>query len=313
MQDLNQLKNLEVILDGIRWVILRALTLNGPMTNIQLSKLRPQNRRGEVLSYHVNPRGQSGRKVFNLRSYQPVQKCLQHWEGKLWKRVLTGINDSNLWIPLEDRRRHLKDHENLQRLNNLAHELAVTDVYVALHPYRMVDSPKTPVLTEWSREPIGSEYNQVFYDASLQLFKHRCYLEVERGNHPVVPEGSKVSKEYWGKSLNHKLERYASFFGGLKIKPLLLITVEDYSTGMYDDDGTERLLESVIALVCRYPSLAPYTLVARQRDVVGNKDHTEGELHNDELGYPLGDSWTSPELDAVTSIEATLTRLLTSK
>jgi hypothetical protein len=133
----------------------------------------------------------------------------------------------------------------------------------------------------------------VYYDAYLKLFGHPCYLEVERGNHSILEANQQVSKEYYTKSLNHKLERYWTMFGQLPEKPLLLITVEDWYMGSYDPERTERLLADVVELASRH-RFKDQVLVARHRDVIGDREAIEGELHNETLGDPLGDVWLSP-------------------
>ena len=278
--------------------VLRASLLNRVMTAIQLSKIVPENKKGQVESYLVS---QKGKRLYFLRSYMKVHKTLTRWEGELWKRVKQRNNDSDLWIPLEDRRRAAKPHEDIFRTANLLHDLAVSDVYAVLYNHRFENG--TPVLTKWDREENSKEYEQVYYDARMSLFGHQCFLEVERGNHAILDQGQSVSKDYYTKSLNHKLERYWTMFGQLDTKPLLLITVEDWYTGSYDEERTEDLMEKVVELAGRH-KFRNQVLIARHRDVIGDREAIEGEIRNDVFGEPLNDVWVSPlNPDGFTSIQ----------
>jgi hypothetical protein len=218
---------------------------------------------------------------------------LNRWEDDLWKRIDQRNNDPDLWVLPEERRRAGKPHEDIFRTTNLLHDLGVTDFYCSLYPHNYEDGQA--LLTEWDRDKNSSQYLELYYDARLVLYGQEMFFEHERGNHAIVESGKKVSGDYYSKSLNKKLDNYVGFFDKHPFsKRLLLITVEDWSGGYYDNAGTEQYFGDVIALCARYP-IANRILVARHRDVIGDREHTDGEIHNEVLGDPLGDSWCSPE------------------
>jgi hypothetical protein len=258
------------------------------MTAIQLSKLKPQNRQGEVVSYLAN---QKGKKVYYLRSYINVNKMLNRWEDDLWKRIDQRNNDPDLWTLPEERRRAGKPHEDLFRTTNLLHDLGVADLYCSLYPHNYEDGQA--LLTEWDRDKTSPQFLELYYDARLLLYGQEMFFEHERGNHAILEKGKKVSGDYYSKSLNKKLDNYVAYFDKHPFsKRLLLITVEDWSGGYYDAKGTEEYLADVVSCCARYP-IAERILVARHRDVVGDREHTEGEIHNEVMGDPLGAVWLS--------------------
>ena len=170
------------------------------------------------------------------------------------------------------------------------HDLAVADVYAAFYPHQFEGGAR--LLTEWDRS--SELYMKLRYDARFRLKGRLYYLEVERGNHPIVANENEADPDYFSKSLNHKLDKYVGYFNGHRDEDAtLLITVEDWTGGSYDPHGTETLLNDAWNLVKRYHR-GRQILVAKHRDVVGDKDHTEGEIHNEELGDPLGEVWLSP-------------------
>lgn len=216
---------------------------------------------------------------------------LNRWDGDLWKKIPQRHNDPDVWIPVDLERRPSRANEDIFRTANLAHDLAVSDIYTALYPFRTEDG-KRP-LTAWDRDRETEAYRAVHYDAQFTLYGKACFLEVERGNHPIIKPDARVSKEYERKSLNHKLDAYFSYMGRFEKTPYLLITVEDWSGGFYDAHGTEGYLKDVVELIKSH-KFAPYILVARHRDIVGDRDEVETEIHNDELGDAFGHSWICP-------------------
>jgi hypothetical protein len=62
----------------------------------------------------------------------------------------------------------------------------------------------------------------------------------------------------------------------------------------YEHAESEQWVNDTIRFAKRY-KLGNQLLVACHRDVVGNKDHTSGELHNEVLGDPTGAVWNGPD------------------
>lgn len=219
-------------------------------------------------------------------------------EQGFWKCLKARNNDSDIWVDIELRKRQIKPNESESRIANLAHELAVGDVYCALFPHRY--SNGKPLLEYWDRDR-GNEVAQALkYDARLRLFGEEMFLEVERGNHPIVnPEkADKVAKSYYEDSVNFKIERYLKHFRETGFQPFtVLFTVEDWSTGSYDPVGSEEMFERYANLLGRFNSHHQEKitfLLARHRDIVGDKDHTPNEIHNEVLGDPFGHVWYDP-------------------
>jgi hypothetical protein len=292
-------------LTDLKSILLRALKLNGPMTAIQMSKLKPENRKGELPVYQPNPK----RKVFLLRSYMNVHKTLLRYKDKpgFWKVLPQRKNDADIWVDIELRKRQVKPNESEARIANLAHELAVADVYCALFPHRYSD--QKPILEYWDRDR-GNEVGQaVKYDARLRLFGREMFLEVERGNHPILsPEqAEKAGKSYYEDSLNYKIDRYLKHFKDTGYKPFtVLFTVEDWRLGSYDAEGTEELFEKYARCLAQFSTHHQDKvsfLLARHRDVVGDKDHIPAEIHNEVMGDPLGQVWYDPSQNAYQSLK----------
>src|SRR6476661_312563 len=172
----SNLNNLGAELTDLKSILLRALKLNGPMTAIQMSKLKPQNGKGEILTYQPNQK----RKVFLLRSYMNVHKMLKSHENKsgFWKVLKGRNNDADIWVDIDLRKRQIKPNESESRIANLAHELAVADVYCALFPHRYSDGK--PLLEYWDRDRGNDVHQTVKYDARLRLFGRDMFVEVER-------------------------------------------------------------------------------------------------------------------------------------
>jgi hypothetical protein len=208
--------------------------------------------------------------------------------------------------------RKMKNQEDPWKITNLEHELAVSEVYAILFPHQKEDS--TRLLEEWDRDRSNAIYMQTRYDARLKL-KGRCYyLEVERGNHdiyepeqhpdaPPVPgeKDIRVTRESWRKSLNNKIDNYIRYQEQSGERFQVLITVEDCSYGVYDKGATDKLLENTLRLLHRYQRGNMF-LVCLHRDLAGDRDQTEGEIHNELLGDPFGPIWFSPKLPESVSL-----------
>lgn len=278
------------------------------MTAIQLSKVYPwttSRATGEVgLHPYEAPRrpSQNGKRVFYLRSYINVNKILNDWEDSeenrkakkntlwkpLWQRLAYGdrTNHSDIWLPADARRKPIKKWEDQDRLKNLEHDLGVSDFYAVL--YACTENGK-PVMDEWDRS--SDLYNTIRYDARFKMFGYTFYYEHERGNHPILQPNAKVTTEYSLKSLNHKINKYAEHFRShAKEKPMLLMDFEICYGNDYDAGETNRWVTNALRLVAD-KGLEGSVLIAIHRDVVGNKDAVEGEIHNDAMGLPLGEVW----------------------
>ncbi len=220
-------------------------------------------------------------------------------------------NDSDVWIPFLSRRRQTRPNQDEARIANLAHELAVSDVYCVMFPHKYQNGNR--VLQHWDRDVDNETYTQVRYDAALSIDGKPMFLEVERGNHPILPafdkngDKPKFVESYYLNSLNFKIDRYVKYFQENGYKPFtVLITVEDWSMGVYDADRTVRLFTSVKELVSRYRREAHVTeitfAVALHRHVIGDKDHTPGEIHHEVMGDPFGKVWESPSHEGIVSL-----------
>ena len=171
--------------------------------------------------YQPNP----NRKVFLLyAAYGNVCRCNMPVHAELWKVLPARKNDSDIWIPMELRRRHTRANQDPARIANLAHELAIADVYAAMFPHASDDGKR--ILSFWERSLQNETYTATRYDASLVLFDQPFFLEVERGNHPIV--NGKVSNDYYQSSLNFKFERYIEYFKRTGKPFTVLVTVEDW-------------------------------------------------------------------------------------
>jgi hypothetical protein len=236
-----------------------------------------------------------------------VHKMLNRWNGVEWKRIDQRKNDADIWVPIDSRRRKSKPNEDEFRTTNLLHNLGVSDLYSVLYPHKLTDGQ--PVMTAWDRDENTSAFEDVHYDAQCLLFGQPFFIEYERGNHPIVPQSQRgtVKPEYYRKSLNHKIDRYDSYFRSHNDRRrYLLITVEDWSDGSYDAGGTIRLMDRILAMLATSPMADRY-LVAAHRSVIGDKDEVDGELHNEVLGDPFGDVWAvADDPDNYTSIQSLL-------
>jgi hypothetical protein len=194
---------------------------------------------------------------------------------------------------MDDRKRPAKPNQDVFHSTNLAHNLAVTDVYCAFAPHT---EDGESILTEWARQEDSALFRELYYDAFLKVYGQEGFLEVERGNHPVIAKDQrgKVSREYYSKSLNAKFDRYEEWFSQHPFaKRLLLIVVEDWSGGVYDPKGTDEWILDIVKLAAEY-KMSQRVLVSHYRDVCGDKDEVVGEIHNEALGNPFGEIWLCP-------------------
>lgn len=213
-----------------------------------------------------------------------------------WKRLKFNerTNKSDVWIPNDARRRPIKNHEDDDRVQGITHDLGVSEFYACLACIQYGDG--APVLTDWVRSnelymPNASA-SALRFDAAGILLKHKFKYERECGNHRIVAAGKEDVKDY-KKSLNHKLDVYNGY---LRNHPdeTLLVDFEVCYGDDYDDKETEEWVADTAKLMARF-KLGNRMLVASHRDLVGDKDHTENEIHNELLGDPLGKYWKSPD------------------
>jgi len=238
-----------------------------------------------------------------------VHKMLKSHENQpgFWKCLKNRNNDSDVWVDIDLRRRQIKPNESESRIANLSHELAVGDVYCALFPHRYQDGK--PLLEYWDRDRGNEVYQAVRYDARLRLFGRDFFLEVERVNHPIIDREKidKVARSYYEDSVNYKIERYLKHFRDSGYQPFtVLFTVDDWSNGSYDPQGTEEMFRKYANLLTQYDSHHQDKvtfLLARHRDVVGDKDHTPGEIHNEVMGDPFAQVWYDPSQNAYLSLK----------
>ena len=73
----------------------------------------------------------------------------------------------------------------------------------------------------------------------------------------------------------------------------LLIRVEKWLGRKRDPRGTDELFDQYLEFL-ETQGCKNQILLARNRDVSGDPDGTEGEIHHDDLGDPLGEVWYSP-------------------
>jgi hypothetical protein len=238
-----------------------------------------------------------------------VHKMLKSHENQqgFWKCLKNRNNDSDVWVDIDLRKRQIKPNESESRIANLAHELAIGDVYCALFPHKYQDGK--PLLEYWDRDRGNDVHQTVKYDARLKLFGRDMFLEVERGNHPVLsPEqAEKAGKSYYEDSVNYKIDRYLKHFKESGYKSFtVLFTIEDWRMGVYDPEGTEELFEKYAKLFAQFGTHREDKvtfLLARHRDIVGDKDHTPGEIHNEVMGDPFGQVWYDPAKNAAVSLK----------
>jgi hypothetical protein len=247
--------------------------------------------------------GQNGKPVWYLQSYLNTSKTLNEWEdtpannkrGKvpLWRRLgyYDRTNHSDIWLPTDARRRPLKPHEDQDRLKNLEHDLGVSSVYSVLAPIVLADGKEA--MTKWDRS--SDLYNTLRYDARFEMFGYTFFYEHERGNHPIIAPGKQTKQEYSLKSLNHKINNYVHHIRShMADNPVMLMDFEICSGLTYEPEATAEWIADTKELVARH-GMEHRILIASHRDVVGNKDGIEGEIHNELMGDPLGEVWHSPD------------------
>jgi len=233
------------------------------------------------------------------------------WENRdnYWKKIKHPDIHPDVWIPNAARRRTPQPYKTSHFNNQTGHDLGVGDIYCAFYPHKLENGDR--IFTDWNR---GRDdiYDQIGQDARAKVFAVWANIEHERGSHPILSKpSSEYTKDYWEGSLNYKLDRYAAYMG--RTDEPLLMTVEDWSTGSYDPEGTEAMFDEYLAFIGSY-KIARNILLAKHRDVCGDPDHTEGEIHHDDLGDPFGDVWYCPaEPQAPMSIQAFLRSKQTSK
>ncbi len=216
---------------------------------------------------------------------------MNRWEGKpgYWKRTKYDGYVTDVWYPYHLRKRPGKLYEDEHIVNHVQHNLGVTDGYCAF--YRFVLDSGLPVMTEWDRGETTPYYEELYPDAVMKLFGVKFFDEYECGQHPIVT--GKTSDKYWKKSFNFKMSRYMNY---LSRHPdtYLLIRVEKWLGRKRDRRGTDELFDDYLDYLETIGN-RDRILIARNRDVVGDTDGVDGEIHHDDLGDPLGQVWYSPD------------------
>lgn len=126
-----------------------------------------------------------------------------------------------------------------------------------------------PVLTYANRDETEEDYLDTFHDMGIKLFGVPGSYEHECGNHPILTEkqAAKVNMSTYKKSLNYKMDRYASFLGKHKNR-FILFDVHHWIGTQYDPIGTDGLFNQYLEFFEKY-AFADHILLARHRDVTG--------------------------------------------
>src|ERR1017187_9522917 len=145
----------------------RAVLKTGLITKPQLMKMHPWTADKRV---EAHERRSSGKKVFLLRSYQNITEMMNRWEDRpgYWKRTKYDGFVTDIWYPYEQRKRQGKLYEDEHIVNQVQHNLGVTDSYCAFYPH-LVGETASPVMTAWERGEKSPYYEQVYPDAVLTL------------------------------------------------------------------------------------------------------------------------------------------------
>jgi hypothetical protein len=241
--------------------------------------------------------------VFILASYQNITEAMNRWENRpgYWKRTKYDGFVTDIWYPQQQRKRDGKLWEDEHIVNQVQHNLGVTESYVAFYPHVLASG--IPVMTEWERGERSPYHEQVRPDAVLRLFGEEFCDEEECGNHPILTDTQyqRTNEAQQKKSFNYKIARYLNFF----VKhphTFVLIRVQKWLGRKYDRNGTDELFDRILDYL-ETVGHQDRILVAKHRDVSGDPDHTEGEIHHDDQGDPLGDVWYLPGADAPISIQ----------
>lgn len=219
---------------------------------------------------------------------------MNRWEDRpgYWKRSKYEGFATDVWYPAHQRKRSGKLYEDKHITNQVQHNLGVTDSYIAFYPHTFEDG--SPVMTAWQRGEESPYHEEVHPDDVMTLFGVEFLDEEECGNHNILGPGAKdkVKPKTWEDSFNFKMGRYMNFLGKHPEKRLM-IRVQVWLGRKYDKAGTDELFDNMLDYLATLGH-KDKILVARHRDVSGDPDHTEGEIHHDDLGDPLGAVWFSP-------------------
>ncbi len=277
--------------DDLVLTLQRAVLKTGLITKPQLSKMHPWTADGRV---EAQERRSSGKKVFLLRSYQNVTEAMNRWEDRpgYWKRTHYEGFVTDVWYPYQERKRPGKLYEDEHIVNQVQHNLGVTDSYVAFYPHLLDNG--SPVMTEWEVGDKSPYHEAVRPDAVLTLFGVEFCDEEECGHHPILSEDryNRSNEKSQKKSFNYKISRYLNFFSKHPDKRLL-IRVQKWLGRKYDANGTDQLFDQIMDYLATVGH-KDKILVAKHRDVSGDPEHTPGEIHHDDLGDPLGAVWYQP-------------------
>lgn len=244
--------------------------------------------------------------MFLLRSYQNINNMMNRWEDKpgYWKRNHYDGFVTDIWYPYEQRKRPGKLYEDEHIVKQVQHSLGVSDGYCAF--YRFTTTSGQPIMTEWQRGEETPYFETVYPDAVMTLFGVEFCDEYECGHHPILTakEYGKVGGKYQRKSFNYKIARYLNF---LRQHPeaFVLIRAQAWTGRKPDKLGTDDLFDRML----EYLETVGHDgriLVARHTDVCGDPFHTDGEIHHDDLGDPLGNVWYIPGEVDPTSIQTVL-------
>jgi hypothetical protein len=218
-----------------------------------------------------------------------------------WKRTRYEGFVKDVWYPYFERKRPGKLYEDEHIINQVQHNLGVTDSYVAFYPHLLEDG--LPVMTEWERGDKSKYAEQVKPDAVIKLFGVEFCDEEECGNHPILTDAQyRAAKEsYQKKSFNYKISRYLNF---LSRHPdvYVLFRIQKWLGRKYDANGTDELVDRTLDYLATVGH-KNHILVAKHRDVSGDPDHTEGEIHHDDMGDPLGAVWFVPGSDEPVTLQ----------
>lgn len=219
-----------------------------------------------------------------------------------WKKIQHPSLRADIWVYYQKRIRAPKPYEDAERTSQFHHDLGITSFYGSLYPATFKDG--NPILTAFTRDSAREGYDETYDDAAFTLFGVQGSYEHEMGNHPILTDKqkAKVKQPYYRKSLNFKLDHYSNFFFKHPDR-FMLMDVEHWIGTKFDRLGTDRLFDEYLEFLGRY-KFADHILLCRHRDAVGDPDHTEGEIHHDDMGDAFGDIWFCPASpDDPTSIQ----------
>lgn len=217
---------------------------------------------------------------------------MNRWENRAgyWKRLKYPGFNADVFIPYEIRKRAGKLYEDTHIVNQIQHSLGLTDVYCALYPYTLGED-KEPILTAWERGENTSYYEDVYPDIVMTLYGKECLYEHECGHHPILTDKQlkDVREDYKRKSFNVKVSRYMNFLHSHK-EAFLLFDVQKWTGYKYDRLATDELFDQMLDYL-KTQGYSDRIAIARHRDVCGDPDHTDREIHHDDIGDITNAVW----------------------